>query len=94
MHGKTNYIHQLIKATQLQTLKNLDMKNEDSKTEPPCTIHGFVGSALPPREINHGDVWGHGKDWFTFYCPNEQCNRQVSGERECPHCGQKIDWGS
>ena len=43
-----------------------------------------VVSALHPQKINHGDVWGRGKDWFTFYCPNEKCKRQVSGETECP----------
>jgi len=69
-------------------------KNETSETTAQCAIQNVVGSALHPRKINHGDVWGRGKDWFTFYCPNEYCKRQVSGETECPHCGQKIVWGN
>jgi len=53
-----------------------------------------VGSALRPIKVNHGDVWGRGKDWFTFYCPNEKCKRQLSGETECPHCSQNVVWKS
>jgi DNA-directed RNA polymerase subunit RPC12/RpoP len=47
---------------------------------------------MKPIKVNHGDVWGTGKDWFTFYCPNQKCKRQVSGEIKCPYCGQKINW--
>lgn len=68
-------------------------QNSENSTEQASTIPVVGDSALHPRKINHGDVWGHGKDWFTFYCPNEYCKRQVSGETECPHCGQKIVWG-
>jgi len=34
-----------IKATKIQKLKNLDMKNKDSKTDKPCAIRSVVRSA-------------------------------------------------
>ena len=47
-------------------------------------------TALPVMIVNHGDVWGHGGNWYLFYCPN--CKRQVSDRDNCPYCSQKIDW--
>lgn len=35
--------------------------------------------------VNHGDVFGYGEDWFTFYCGN--CKMQVSGDtKKCNNC--------
>lgn len=48
------------------------------------------GSALPVKIINHGDVWGDGNSWYTFYCP--VCNEQFETKADCQNCNQKIDW--
>jgi hypothetical protein len=44
--------------------------------------------------VNHGNVFNTG-NWYTFYCPNEECKEQVNraeNEMEGCMCGQKIEW--
>ena len=48
--------------------------------------------SLSPIKVNHGDAWGNGKNWFTFYCPNNDCKRQLTGESKCPYCNQSVVW--
>lgn len=41
-----------VKATKIQTHKNLNMKKEDSKTEQPCAIQNVVRSGFDLKKFN------------------------------------------
>ena len=39
-------------------------------------------------KVNHGDVWGRGSDWITYYCG--ECSKQMLvDQKRCEHCGAK-----
>ena len=40
--------------------------------------------------VNHGDVFNHGSDWFTFHCP--ECNKQLNPQQDKCKCGCVIEW--
>lgn len=41
--------------------------------------------------INHGDVWGWGKDWFTLHCPKCSLTLETKNDK-CPSCGEPIEY--
>ena len=55
------------------------MKKDNKTSKAQCTIQNDIGSALEPKKVNHGDVWGHGSNWYTFHCP--KCNTTLQGEK-------------
>ena len=41
--------------------------------------------------VNHGNVFNHGKDFFTFYCSN--CRKQLTaGNEKCEHCNESAEY--
>ena len=40
--------------------------------------------------VNHGDPFGHGTSWFTFYCP--ECKKQLDPQQQKCGCGCSVEW--
>lgn len=54
----------------------------------------ILGIGMPVTRVNNGDPFGfrNATRWYTFYCPNQECKRQLILKNNCPHCNQIIDW--
>lgn len=54
----------------------------------------FVVSALekqiPKKPTIHGYREGRGINTISYTCP--VCNKHISRENYCKHCGQALDW--
>ena len=49
-----------------------------------------IVSGIKVKKVNHGDVWGHGSNWYTFHCP--KCSTTLTKKEDCSDCGQSIIW--
>ena len=75
------------------------MENETSKlaeTEALNKAHVSSSTALKPKVVNHGNVFGT-KNWYTFYCPHcgsQITNRSANCEGSFPTkgCNGAIKW--
>lgn len=68
----------------------------EAGTEALNKAHVSSSTALEPKVVNHGNVFGT-KNWYTFYCPHcgsQITNRSANCEGSYPikGCNGAIKW--